>query len=135
MTALHKLAAAHRCNKIADLVLTLPLDPAHHSFPMKISPPLPTWIGGVARSFLTDYCFGKRDCGGETWIGLDESRGCCAGFGSAVWIGLSAGARRARHSPSADQVRCLITIVAPEKCGAGTDHNHKQKQENGRGPR
>jgi hypothetical protein len=42
------------------------------------------------------YCFGgNRDCGGETWIGLDDSWGegcarCCAGFGSGVWTGLSA---------------------------------------------
>ena len=42
------------------------------------------------------YCFGgNRDCGGETWIGLDDSWAegcarCCAGFGSGVWTGLSA---------------------------------------------
>ena len=43
----------------------------------------------------TDYCFGgNRDCGGETWIGLDDpwgkdTAGCCAGF--AAWTDLSAG--------------------------------------------
>src|SRR6516165_3789954 len=49
------------------------------------------------RATATDYCFGgNRDCGGEDCIGLDESWvescvGCCAGFGSGVWTGLSAG--------------------------------------------
>ena len=42
------------------------------------------------------YCFGgSRDCGGETWIGLDEAwvescAGCCTGFGSGTWTGLLA---------------------------------------------
>jgi len=30
--------------------------------------------------------------------------------------------------------RCLVTIVAPRKRAAGTDHKHKHKQENGRDP-
>jgi hypothetical protein len=52
MTALHTL----QC--IADLVLTLPLQPARHSFPRRsgrqICHMLPTWIGGVARSLPID---------------------------------------------------------------------------------
>jgi hypothetical protein len=36
------------------------------------------------------YCFGgSRDCGGETWVGLDEAwvesgAGCCTGFGTGT---------------------------------------------------